>query len=1132
MAEKNIYTVGGTIQAGAGLYLERKADRELLELCRGGKFAYVLTAHQMGKSSLMAATARQLRAEGRAVVIIDLSQLGAHLAAEQWYLGLLMIVGDQLQIEIDLPDWWNRHGHLGYVHRMTLFFRNVILSQISAPVVIFIDEIDTTLSLPYADDFYVAIRYIYNARSEHAEFNRISFVLIGVATPADLISDPQRTPFNIGQRVDLSDFTFNEALPLTQGFDLSAGRAARVLRWVLKWTQGHPYLTQRLCQEIALQRRYDWTELEIDRLVAAIFFSETNARDMNLLFVEDMLTRRAPDKMKVLLTYRNIRSRRRPVKDEEQSLVKTHLKLAGIVKRKQKYLIVRNPIYRKAFDNRWLKEHLPINLVRLLSRTIIALIILLLCISLPLTWWALKSKAQTEALRFQANYILAKLFEEKAGSALNEAFMSNQTTDFQKAWLYTLEALHQDIGKDRWLPLSFGRLLSRKLQSAAFAELWRSAIFSPVPSSIAFSPDGQYIVSASGDNKIWLWEAESGEKLADFSGHQAAVLCVAFSPDGKLIASGSADNDIRVWDAKSGEKLLVLSGHSDDVWSVCFSPDNSLLVSGSGDNSLRLWNTNSGQQVAVFPNLAQDILSVAFSPNGQWIAFASRDDRVQLLDWKQKKIVRTFLGHTADVWSIGISPNNRQLVSGAGDRTVKLWDIPTGTLIQSLSGPKDDVLSVAFSPDGRRIAAASSDNTIWIWDVEQWKNLAVLVGHEAGVYSLAYSPDGKRIVTGAADNTIRLWDATSAEQLGVLSGHGNVVWGIAFSPDGQYLASAAGDTTVRLWDVRHQNLRRVLRGHSDYVWCVAFDPMGQILASGSADHTIRLWEVDSGNQVGVLVGHTGDVWSIAFSPDGRRLVSGSSDNSLRLWDVQAARQIAVLTGHSDDILSVAFSPDGKLIASGAWDNSIRLWQAENGREESVLKAHKVSVLTVAFSADSKWMASGAADNTIVIWDVQRRSEVKKLSGHTDEIWSVTFDPRGKYLASGSSDKTVRLWDVASGEQLAIFPEHHDVVWSVAFSPDGKLLASAAGDHTIRLHELHLLADNEFEQRKAELLTTIYDGSYFFLPFQREEQNLIPRKPIVREVEPVKRPGKSKFTGLHKPRPIEKSPVAWLLETMK
>jgi hypothetical protein len=166
-----------------------------------GAFCYVLTARQMGKSSLMTETAARLAGEGIRTVQIDLTLIGTVLSADQWYLGLATEVADQLGLATDPLAWWGARAHLGPAQRLTAVLREVVLEELAARLVIFVDEIDTTLSLPFADDFYAAIRALYNARAQQPELERLAFVLIGVAIPGDLIKDPQRTPFNIGRQV-------------------------------------------------------------------------------------------------------------------------------------------------------------------------------------------------------------------------------------------------------------------------------------------------------------------------------------------------------------------------------------------------------------------------------------------------------------------------------------------------------------------------------------------------------------------------------------------------------------------------------------------------------------------------------------------------------------------------------------------------------------------------------------------------------------------------------------------------------------------------------------------------------------------------------------------------------------------
>ncbi|OUL22646.1 hypothetical protein BV378_22175 [Nostoc sp. RF31YmG] len=369
MINPTIYTVGGTVQAGGGIYIPRQADEELLNLCRSATFAYVLTPRQMGKSSLMVRTAGRLNDEGIQTVMIDLTQIGTQVSAEAWYLGLLTIMEDQLMLATNVVQWWQAHSHLGITQRLTLFFEKVLLVEVQERVAIFVDEIDTTLSLDFTDDFYAAIRYLYVARATNPEFQRLSCVLIGVATPGDLIRDAKRTPFNIGQRVDLTDFTFEEALPLAEGLSLPSDEAKQVLRWVLNWTGGHPYLTQRLCAVLLAQvkdeglkttgKSYFSNEAVVEQIVSSTFFGLMSKQDNNLQFVRDMLLKRAPEQTYVLDTYRKIRQGKPPIFDEDQSFIKSHLKLSGIVKPKHGVLCVRNLIYQEVFNNKWIKENWP-----------------------------------------------------------------------------------------------------------------------------------------------------------------------------------------------------------------------------------------------------------------------------------------------------------------------------------------------------------------------------------------------------------------------------------------------------------------------------------------------------------------------------------------------------------------------------------------------------------------------------------------------------------------------------------------------------------------------------------------------------------------------------------------------------
>lgn len=353
------YVVGGTIAPGSPSYIARRADEELFEAVRAGDFCYVLTARQMGKSSLMARTAHRLRERGVRSAVVDLTQIGgakSGITPEQWYYGVAHAIQRQLMPGVDSRAWWRQREGLHAPQRLSDLLSELAHAD-GPPAAIFIDEIDASIDFPFSDEFFAAVRACYNARALDAAFGRVTFVLLGVSTPQDLIHDQQQTPFNIGRGIELTDFTVEEALPLARGMAVGERRASALLQRVLHWTGGQPYLTQALCRDAGQAAGDNHRDADgiVDQLVERTYRSDGTLRDEHLKFINARLT--APGGPPGLLdTYRRVAAGE-TIAHMPTSAAHAALRLSGVVKTNvQRQLMVRNRIYAAVFTPAWATE--------------------------------------------------------------------------------------------------------------------------------------------------------------------------------------------------------------------------------------------------------------------------------------------------------------------------------------------------------------------------------------------------------------------------------------------------------------------------------------------------------------------------------------------------------------------------------------------------------------------------------------------------------------------------------------------------------------------------------------------------------------------------------------------------------
>jgi WD40 repeat protein len=1044
--QRNDYQVGGSLRVSAPSYIQRQADTFLYAALRSGDFCYVFNARQMGKSSLRVQTKYRLEQEGCHCASVDMTSIGSGaITPEQWYRGFIAELwrGFNLGPPNQLKAWWQGQEPSTPVQCLKQFLESVLMHKLpDTAILIFIDEIDHVLSLPFnMDDFFAFLRFCYNQRAENPDYKRLSFALFGVATPSDLIQNARSTPFNIGKAIELTGFRLPEAIPLAQGLVGHAKKPEVLLNEILKWTGGQPFLTQKLCrilvndcngeepsycQQIVVGEEAAVVESLVKQQIVENW--EQQDEPKHLRTIGDRLLYDDDKAGRLLGIYQRLLQGDIVIADDSREQME--LLLSGLVVKDRGTLQIKCAIYQRVFNLDWVQGKMTA--LRPYGQSF--------------NMWAKHPEDSSRLLRGQALIDAQEWAQGKRLSDLDYQFLAMSETLDRKETQLALEAARAQEVSARLAEQEKSNRQQKKLISA----LTLSLLFALGLGIISFLQYQQAIrneattqvgaVNALGKSAQALYQTDQQlDALVEAirAKRQLQQLDTQQSPDLQETVNGVLQQ--AVYGAVEQNQL----SYGAELRGVAFSPDG-LIGSSANDGSVKLWQPD-GQLLATLqnPDTENGSFGLAFQPQGDRIAVAYGNGTVILWDYRGKRL-KSVSAHRGGAYGVAFHPGGKLLATVGADAQARIWTAE-GQLLRTLEGHQGEIWGVAFSPDGQQVVTGSRDKTVKRWRISDGKLLATLTGYEGPVRALAFSPDGNLLVTGSDDATVRLWQRDGT-LLKSFRSHDAAVQAIAVAGNGEMFATASWDKTVRLWSM-NGSLLRTLRGHRDRVWALVFAADSATLATGSWDSTLRLWKVRN-NITTPLLGHSATVLGATFSrPDGQLIATASDDHTVKLWHSDG-RLIKTLEGHMGEVYDVAFSSNGRLLASAGLDRTIRLWD-RSGKPLHILRGHQSDIWDVSFSPDGQFLASASHDETVKVWRVQDKTLVRTIAGQQGRIYKIVFSPEGQRLLMANEERNAQLWTI-DGKLLATFPSQQGSVFGVAFSPDGKLVVTGGVDKTVKI----------------------------------------------------------------------------------
>ena len=414
---------------------------------------------------------------------------------------------------------------------------------------------------------------------------------------------------------------------------------------------------------------------------------------------------------------------------------------------------------------------------------------------------------------------------------------------------------------------------------------------------VKLSPDGRRVISSS-KSIIKIWDLTKGlapfpmlDETITLSGHNEHIYDLAVTPDSQFVISASDDMTLKVWDLTSGNEVCTLSGHVDGISGIAVHPDGQRVLSASYDKTLKEWaitkdDLDSSTGEKELPAHRRNVCAVSVLPDGHHAISASFDKMLKVWDLKNIREVHTYtLSHTKSVYDAVVMPDGKRVLTGSADGTLRMLDLGIGEEIFSLTGHRRPVLCVGVTPDGRLAISGSEDFTLKVWNLESKTCLHTLIGHRDWISGLAALPDSLSVISASDDSTLKLWDLNSGKELLTLEGHTDKVYAVAALPE-ERVISASKDTTLKVWDLRKRTVEMTLKGHTAPVTGLAVSHDGQRAVSASGDASLKVWDLNAMKNIASF-GGDGPIIRCAIAPDGETIIAGEASGRVHFLQLDA-----------------------------------------------------------------------------------------------------------------------------------------------------------------------------------------------------------------------------------------------------